>query len=48
VPEWPQLGAARSYIRFSQDGSVVTLTGLRGAQCAPYRQRLAERVKQSK
>ena len=24
------------------------LTGLRGAQCAPYRQRLAERVKQSK
>jgi para-nitrobenzyl esterase len=48
LPQWPQLGASRNYIQFSQDGKVVTYTGLRAAQCACYRQTLEDRIKQSK
>jgi para-nitrobenzyl esterase len=48
LPEWPQLGAARSYIQFSQDGKTVTATGLRSRQCGVYREMLEERTKQPK
>jgi hypothetical protein len=43
-----QLGATRSYIQFSQDGTVVSSTSLRGAACRVYREMLAEWTKQAK
>jgi para-nitrobenzyl esterase len=48
LPDWPQLGASQSYIQFSQDGKVATATSLRGAQCAPYREMMSERMRQPK
>jgi para-nitrobenzyl esterase len=48
VPEWPQLGEARTFIQFIQDGSVVAATGLRKAHCDVYGEVLAERMKQQR
>ncbi len=48
LPEWPQLGRSQSYIQFTPDGKAVTATGLRGPQCAPYREMMTERMKQPK
>jgi para-nitrobenzyl esterase len=48
LPDWPQLGAGQTYIQFSQDGKIVPLTGLRSAQCTPYREMIAERMKELK
>ena len=48
LPDWPQLGASQSYIQFTPDGKAVTATGLRGAQCAPHREMMTERFKQTK
>lgn len=46
LPEWPKLGASRQYIQFAPDGAVTSLSGLRGAQCAAYRETLIEHMKQ--
>ena len=48
LPQWPPLGASQSYVQFTQDGKAVTATGLRGVQCAPYREMMTARVKQPK
>jgi para-nitrobenzyl esterase len=47
LPEWPQLGAERSFIRFDQNGKVVPLTSLREVPCAVYRDSLAARTPSS-
>lgn len=41
LPEWPQFGVERKYIRFAQDGKVVPLASLRDGPCGVYRARLA-------
>jgi para-nitrobenzyl esterase len=41
LPDWPQFGAGRKYIRFAQDGTVVPLTSLRDGPCGVYRAALA-------
>jgi para-nitrobenzyl esterase len=48
LPEWPQFDAERKYIRFAQDGQVVTSADLRSAACRVYREMLAERMKEGK
>jgi para-nitrobenzyl esterase len=44
LPEWPQLGVERKYIRFQQDGKVVPLANLRDVPCAVYRASLSSRM----
>ena len=44
LPEWPQLGVERKYIRFQQDGKVVPLTSLRDGPCGVYRASLTSRM----
>jgi para-nitrobenzyl esterase len=46
LPDWPQFGSAQAFIQFTQDGHVVDVSKLRGAQCDVYRDVLAERMKQ--
>lgn len=41
LPEWPQFGVERKFIRFQQDGKVVPLTSLRDGSCGVYRASLA-------
>jgi len=48
LPEWPQFGVERKYIRFQQDGKVVPLTGLRDGPCGLYRASLAARTSSSR
>lgn len=44
LPEWPQLGTERKYIRFAQDGKAVPLTSLRAGPCGVYRDSLTSRT----
>jgi para-nitrobenzyl esterase len=44
LPEWPQFGVDRKFIRFQQDGKVVPLTSLRNAPCELYRASLTSRI----
>jgi para-nitrobenzyl esterase len=44
LPEWPQLGGERKYIRFAQDGKVVPLTSLRDGPCGVYRASLTSKI----
>ena len=44
VPDWPQFGVERKFIRFQQDGKVVPLAGLRDGPCGAYRASLAART----
>ncbi len=44
LPEWPQFGVERKFIRFQEDGKVVPLAGLRDGPCGVYRALLAARV----
>src|ERR1700690_619509 len=44
LPEWPEFGVERKYIRFQQDGKVVPLASLRDAPCAVYRDSIASLV----
>lgn len=48
LPDWPQLGVERKYIRFAQDGKVVPLTSLRDGPCGLYRASLAGRTPSSR
>jgi len=48
LPVWPQFGAARSFLRFQQDGAVAPLQDLRANACRVYRDALAERIQQGK
>jgi len=47
LPEWPAFGVERKYIRFDQEGKVVPLASLRGAQCEVYRDSLATHMASS-
>jgi para-nitrobenzyl esterase len=44
LPEWPQFGVERKFIRFQQDGKVVPLASLRDGACGVYRASLAART----
>ncbi len=44
LPDWPQFGVERKYIRFAQDGKVVPLTSLRDGPCGVYRASLTSRI----
>ena len=44
VPERPQFGVERTFIRFQQDGKVVPLANLRDGPCGVYRDSLAART----
>ena len=44
LPDWPQFGVERKYIRFAQDGKVIPLTSLRDAPCGVYRASLTSRI----
>jgi para-nitrobenzyl esterase len=44
LPEWPQFGVERKFIRFQQDGKVVPLASLRDGPCGVYRASLAART----
>jgi para-nitrobenzyl esterase len=44
LPEWPQFGVERRFIRFQQDGKVVPLTSLRDGPCGLYRAALTSRI----
>jgi len=44
LPDWPQFGVERKYIRFAQDGRVVLLTSLRDGPCGAYRTSLTSRM----
>jgi len=44
LPEWPQFGVERKFIRFQQDGKVVPMASLREGQCGLYRASLAARM----
>jgi para-nitrobenzyl esterase len=48
LPEWPQFGDERKYIRFQQDGKVVPLVSLRDGPCGVYRATLAARTPSSR
>jgi para-nitrobenzyl esterase len=47
LPEWPQFGVERKFIRFQQDGKVVPLASLRDGPCGVYRAWLAARTPSS-
>jgi para-nitrobenzyl esterase len=44
LPEWPQFGVERKFIRFQQDGKVVPLASLRDGPCELYRASLTSRI----
>ncbi|MGO9095818.1 MAG: carboxylesterase/lipase family protein [Bryobacteraceae bacterium] len=44
LPDWPQYGVERKYIRFQQDGKVVPLASLRDGPCGVYRASLTSRI----
>ncbi len=44
LPEWPPFDVEKKYIRFQQDGKVVTLTSLRDGPCGVYRASLAAQL----
>ena len=44
LPDWPQLGDERKYIRFAQDGKVVPMASLRDGPCGLYRASLTSRI----
>jgi len=44
LPNWPQQADSGTYIRFQQDGSVQSATGLRAQQCDVYREWLTGRL----
>jgi para-nitrobenzyl esterase len=44
LPEWPQFGVERKYIRFAQDGKVVPMTSLRDGPCGVYRASVTSRI----
>jgi para-nitrobenzyl esterase len=48
LPEWPEFGVERKYIRFAQDGKVVPSAKLREGPCGVYRDSLAARTATSK
>lgn len=48
LPEWPQFGDERKYVRFQQDGKVVPLASLRDGPCGVYRSSLAARTSSSR
>jgi para-nitrobenzyl esterase len=48
LPDWPQFGAERKFIRFQQDGKVVPLASLRDGPCGVYRASLAARTSSSR
>jgi para-nitrobenzyl esterase len=48
LPEWPQFGVERKFIRFQQDGKVIPLASLRDAPCGAYRASLAARTPPSR
>jgi para-nitrobenzyl esterase len=48
LPEWPEFGVERKYIRFAQDGKVVPLAKLREGPCGVYRDSLAARTATSR
>jgi para-nitrobenzyl esterase len=48
LPEWPQFGVERKFIRFQQDGKVVPLASLRDGPCGAYRASLAARTPSSR
>jgi para-nitrobenzyl esterase len=47
LPQWPTLDQTQSFVRFTQEGTVVVSTApLRGPQCDLYRKVLAQQMKQ--
>jgi para-nitrobenzyl esterase len=48
LPDWPQLGVERKFIRFQQDGKVVPLASLRDGPCGVYRASLRARTPSSR
>jgi para-nitrobenzyl esterase len=48
LPEWPQFGIERKFIRFQQDGKVVPLASLRDSACGVYRASLAAHTPSSR
>lgn len=44
LPDWPQFGDERKYIRFAQDGKVVPMKSLRDGPCGVYRASLTSRM----
>ncbi len=48
LPEWPQFGVERKFIRFQQDSKVVPLASLRDGPCGAYRASLAEHTPSSR
>lgn len=48
LPDWPQFGVERKFIRFQQDGKVLSLTSLRDGPCGAYRTSLAAHTSSSR
>lgn len=48
LPDWPQFGVERKFIRFQEDGKVVSLTSLRDGPCGVYRTSLAAHTSSSR
>ena len=46
LPDWPQFGVERKFIRFAQDGKVVPMASLRDGPCGVYRASLTALITQ--
>ncbi len=44
LPDWPQFGVERKYVRFAQDGKVVPMASLRDVPCGVYRDSLTSKI----
>jgi len=44
LPDWPEFGVERKYIRFGQDGKEVPLMSLRDGPCGVYRELITSRI----